>query len=445
MANGTEDVVRVARAIVLAVTREIEQLGAERSATIASSGPASIRAPFYHMEGATEVVGSSVETVYPVLFRRMRSLVGVPEADFIADWKLDASASAKKGSGKSGSLFASSISKRFMLKTIPRREKQTILEFLPQYLNHAERNPRSFIMRLVGFYVVTLSSRTVNILVFGNTLYDPAQAPIKELYDLKGRQPKPSKLKGDSHGSTISDNTIGARVFSVAAPVAAAIVEQIERDTSFLATQVGRCAPHACALKRRDAAGTLAPTYACSHAPTRAYALARSHARKHTTTHTHMHTRTHTHMHTHMHTHGHTCAPPHAHALRAQRRTGREHAPPHANHWWRGAGGRVHRVQNLMDYSLLVGVRERPPAPVSAATGTADQGNVPMVPVDTLSTHNLGPEASAMRMSDPAELLAAGQHAGFASATADEVYFIGVIDLLTQYSKRKVPLCEPAG
>jgi hypothetical protein len=200
------------------------------------------------MEGATEVVGSSVETVYPVLFRRMRSLVGVPEADFIADWKLDASASAKKGSGKSGSLFASSISKRFMLKTIPRREKQTILEFLPQYLNHAERNPRSFIMRLVGFYVVTLSSRTVNILVFGNTLYDPAQAPIKELYDLKGRQPKPSKLKGDSHGSTISDNTIGARVFSVAAPVAAAIVEQIERDTSFLATQVGRCAPHACAL-----------------------------------------------------------------------------------------------------------------------------------------------------------------------------------------------------
>ena len=70
-----------------------------------------------------------------------------------------------------------------------------------------------------------------------------------------------------------------------------------------------------------------------------------------------------------------------------------------------------------------------------------------MVPVDTLSTHNLGPEASATlaRMGDPVELLAAGQHAGFASATANEVYFIGVIDLLTQYSKRKVPLCEPAG
>ena len=105
----------------------------------------------------------------------------------------------------------------------------------------------------------------------------------------------------------------------------------------------------------------------------------------------------------------------------------------------------MHRAQNLMDYSLLVGVRERPPAPVSAATGIADQRNVPMLPVDTLSTHNLGPEASATRMSDPAELLAAGQHAGFASATANEVYFIGVIDLLTQYSKRKVPLCEPAG
>ena len=36
---------------------------------------------------------------------------------------------------------------------------QTILEFLPHYLDHAERYPRSFIMRIVGFYIITRGAR----------------------------------------------------------------------------------------------------------------------------------------------------------------------------------------------------------------------------------------------------------------------------------------------
>ena len=123
--TSTDDVGRVTRAIVVALTREVEQLGEERAAlTAGNRGPQSIRAPFYHMNGDAQVAGCAVETVYPAICRRLRSLLGVTEEDFVGDWQLDGSVTARKGSGKSGSLFASSVSKRFMLKTIPRTEKQ---------------------------------------------------------------------------------------------------------------------------------------------------------------------------------------------------------------------------------------------------------------------------------------------------------------------------------
>jgi 1-phosphatidylinositol-4-phosphate 5-kinase len=179
---------------------------------------------------------STIETFRPATFRTLRSLIGMSEDEYQNDWKFE-HLTAKKGSGKSGALFATSLSRRLMLKTIKSKEKETLLAFLPHYLDYAMANPNSLIMRLVGFYDVTIGFSTVHVLVFANVLYRAHSGKVAEIFDLKGRKPKPTHITGDSHGITVSDNTLGSRKFMVEPELGAKLISQAVRDVKFLASR----------------------------------------------------------------------------------------------------------------------------------------------------------------------------------------------------------------
>jgi 1-phosphatidylinositol-4-phosphate 5-kinase len=235
------DAAQTAAAIVEVIGLEQRQLGDERSPPLLDE-PDSFKCPFVayrpnSRDGTlVQLRSSNVETFRPATFRTLRSLLGVSEDDYRTDWRIE-QLTAKKGTGKSGALFATSLSRRFMLKTIKPKEKDTLLAFLPTYLDYAMANPNSLIMRLVGFYDVTIGFSTVHVLVFGNVLHRAPNGNVGELFDLKGRKPKPTHITGDSHGMTISDNTLGSRKFNVEPELGRKLISQLVRDVKFLASR----------------------------------------------------------------------------------------------------------------------------------------------------------------------------------------------------------------
>ena len=65
---------------------------------------------------------------------------------------------------------------RYMIKTIEREEKQTLLSILPQYAEHMHNFPRSLISRISGCYEITMYKQTKYFMVMDN-LFDPANCP----------------------------------------------------------------------------------------------------------------------------------------------------------------------------------------------------------------------------------------------------------------------------
>ena len=57
-------------------------------------------------------------------------------------------------SGKSGSLFYYTHDKRYMMKTIPEREFESLQDALPSYYAMIKKNPKSLICRFYGLHKV---------------------------------------------------------------------------------------------------------------------------------------------------------------------------------------------------------------------------------------------------------------------------------------------------
>ena len=64
---------------------------------------------------------------------------------------------AGEASGASGSFFFFSKDKRFVIKTMTKKEKKFFLSrFAKPYFGHFERNPSSLLARIYGVYTVKM-------------------------------------------------------------------------------------------------------------------------------------------------------------------------------------------------------------------------------------------------------------------------------------------------
>jgi Ca2+-binding EF-hand superfamily protein len=145
---------------------------------------------------SNNTAASNADTVFtdyaPLVFRHIRQLSGISEKAYSLSMGPEqimsnlllgnlASFGEKVSDGKSGSFFFYSFDERFMVKTIPQHEFETLLEILPDYYEHLKKHKeKTMLMRIVGCHQMG----SQHFVILGN-IFDRRE-PLSVIYDLKG-------------------------------------------------------------------------------------------------------------------------------------------------------------------------------------------------------------------------------------------------------------------
>jgi hypothetical protein len=150
-------------------------------------------------------------TYAPTIFRRIRSLAGISENQYLAgitgvtEGELFGQPGIPRGAidefpryglppqatlcpmftnSKSGAFFFFTTDMSYLVKTVGPEEVKVLRDMLPDYLAHYERNPDSLINKIVGAYSSSLCKDP--FIVMESTFPLAAGVAIDEVYDLKG-------------------------------------------------------------------------------------------------------------------------------------------------------------------------------------------------------------------------------------------------------------------
>ena len=135
----------------------------------------------------------------PLAFAKLRERFGIPEDDYIESLGPDQILKSFLtnnfeglyelcSSGQSGSLFYYTKNKKYMLKTIPKREFDKFRSFLKDYFYHMKDNADSLICRFFGLHEVKFTDQTgtkqlLYLVIMNNVFKDFS---VSEFFDLKG-------------------------------------------------------------------------------------------------------------------------------------------------------------------------------------------------------------------------------------------------------------------
>lgn len=135
----------------------------------------------------------------PLVFQRLRKQNGIEELDYMKSlgpeqilnsfWTNNFETLYELcSSGKSGSLFYYTKDRKYMMKTIPKREYLKMREFLKGYYNYLKANPESLIIRFYGLHQVQWHDENnklqVRYLTIMGNIFKDFEIGLR--YDLKG-------------------------------------------------------------------------------------------------------------------------------------------------------------------------------------------------------------------------------------------------------------------
>lgn len=176
------------------------------------------------IESPSKRAGIVVMTSYfPAHFAEIRHLSRVSETDYIGEWSFDPMEipQPKTGAGRSGSLFMFSQDCKYLFKTIPKHEFESLIAVLPPYKTHLRNNPASRLMRFYNLHQFRRKGRdSIYLIVANNIFYNQLHLQIDMKYDLKGRVVKKSSRKKKGYldkpaaGGVWKDNQLQSRTFS---------------------------------------------------------------------------------------------------------------------------------------------------------------------------------------------------------------------------------------
>lgn len=205
-----------------------------------SPTPADSRIPLFKKD---KVV---VMTDYaPRIFHHIRAKCNVSTNDYLKAWTYskDCLPSPNLGAGRSGSLFLCSADCRFIFKTIPEHEVETLIEILPAIHKHFVEHPGSRIIRFLGLHHFhdTATKEETHCIVMNNLLHHPSFSTIDEKWDLKGRIPKPGKegrfaTTVDRSKKVLKDNDLLDRRFYLTEDAREELLKTLYDDVEFLKT-----------------------------------------------------------------------------------------------------------------------------------------------------------------------------------------------------------------
>jgi len=150
----------------------------------------------------------------PNVFANIRKLKSIKTKHFLASWRdLETETLPwEPTTGRSGSLFYSTPDNRYFIKTIKRKEKDTLLNMLEDYYTHLKNYPKSLVMRVYAIFRV-FKPYEYDILLIANVF--PHNKSINISYDLKGRLPKKGKSwkeRGIISKRTRKDNELQRKI-----------------------------------------------------------------------------------------------------------------------------------------------------------------------------------------------------------------------------------------
>uniref|UniRef100_A0ACD5X496 Uncharacterized protein n=1 Tax=Avena sativa TaxID=4498 RepID=A0ACD5X496_AVESA len=169
----------------------------------------------------------------PMVFRNLREMFKIDTADYMISICGSDALRELSSPGKSGSIFFLSQDDRFMIKTLRKSEVQVLLRMLPHYYRHVHTYENTLVTKFFGLHRVKPSSgQKFQFVVMGNMFC--TELRIHRRFDLKGSSLGRStdKIKIDEN-TTLKDLDLNYS-FYLEPSWRDALLKQIETDSEFL-------------------------------------------------------------------------------------------------------------------------------------------------------------------------------------------------------------------
>ncbi|GKT20824.1 Phosphatidylinositol-4-phosphate 5-kinase like protein [Aduncisulcus paluster] len=181
--------------------------------------------------------GFEFKDYYPQVFSVIRHLYGISDISYLLSLAGESSLNFFGSEGKSGAFFFISQDKRFIGKTLKLSETTLLKSIILSYYNHLRRYPNTLISRYYGMHRIQKKGEATkrHFFIMSNVLY--TENTIFEKYDLKGSsQGRRLKKKHIKDGSTFKDLDFIDRRSKIYLPEAKRkmFMDQLKIDTEFL-------------------------------------------------------------------------------------------------------------------------------------------------------------------------------------------------------------------
>ena len=177
----------------------------------------------------------------PWVFRELREdYFQLDPADYLLSLTAKYILSELGSPGKSGSFFYFSRDYRFIIKTIHHSEHKFLFSILEKYYTHVKNNPHTLLSRFYGLHRVKLPrGRKIHFVIMNNLF--PPHKDVHETYDLKGStvgRVYPEETAEKNPRAVLKDlNWINrGKTLELGPEKRALLTEQLRRDSEFLKT-----------------------------------------------------------------------------------------------------------------------------------------------------------------------------------------------------------------
>lgn len=175
----------------------------------------------------------------PWIFRDLRKIFHIDAADYLVSLTGKYILSELGSPGKSGSFFYFSRDYRFIIKTLHHAEHKFLRRILPEYHKHTKLYPNTLISQFYGLHRVKTSfGKKIHFVVMNNLF--PPHMDIHSTYDVKGstvgRVTTEDDKKGNPRGTLKDLNWLNSKQYLKFPPdKKKAFLEQVQKDVELLA------------------------------------------------------------------------------------------------------------------------------------------------------------------------------------------------------------------
>jgi len=191
----------------------------------------------------------TVKDFYPKIFSALRNNWGVDSESYLHSWSNSQSHLIQFGGGKSGAFFLYSHDRRYILKSVSKSDSKQLRRIIWHYFMYVQRNRSSLLSKPYGHHKITwkkrgsLIKKTIYVVIFSNVFYHVPNESLLEIYDLKGSRVGRENLLETSYDPShpIANKDLDflkrKRRLFVAKSTKKKLFKQIKSDSDWLASQ----------------------------------------------------------------------------------------------------------------------------------------------------------------------------------------------------------------